>query len=353
MKNLTLMFALFCLSFTLSSQKVDLDKENYTYPYRRLPDFALDKSFKTYSVNVDKTMALEYYSGENVTNKINIEGLKKVNGNAHININIWLGDLIIESSKVESRVEIHKDKDGKETGRSYYYWVELVYSFEGNAIAKDFKGGTLKTYIPALRSDKLIYKSGEYGNSQDAANYFNNNSLEIKTSLIRQEIDKAMTGLNSTLNNNFGFLSMISYENLWTLGSKKHPEYMAFGEAINNALTTIATISKDTIPAGLMEKFAPSIAYFEGLLTKYTLAEDKDQMKLRYAAYYNMAYIYYSIEDFDKAIEMCNLLVQNDYDIKDGERLLKEINGVKANLQKHSMPSLHFYLDYENAMPPQ
>jgi hypothetical protein len=353
MKKIFVSIAFFGLFSMMNAQRIDLDREYFGYTYRNLPNVALDKSFKTYSVDVDKTVALDMLSNESANSKINIEGLKKVTGKAHIMVNIRMEDLIIESQKVESRTVVNKDKDGKETGRTTYYWTEAVYSFSASAMVNDFNGYKLKSYVLAIRDTKNVYKTSEYGNSSDAANYYNNNRLEIKAKLVSDQINSALNSLNSSLNHDFGFMVFKTNDNFWTLGSKKHEEYAAFSEAIASAKAALESITCDAIPADINDRLKPSIAYFEGIYAKYTDPEDKGQKKLRYAAYYNLAYIYFSIENFDKAAEYCNLLVTNDYDGKDGSRLLEEINAIKADFQKHSVTSRHFHPDIENANPPQ
>jgi hypothetical protein len=353
MKKLFYHFALLALCSIVHAQRVDLDRQYYNYAYRNLPNVVLDKSFQTYSVTVDKTVTLELFSNEAANNKINIEGRKKVSGRGHFQVNISMGDLLIESSKVENRVVVSKDKDGKETGRTYYYWAEVIYSFEAGARIDDFNGNKLKSYNLVSRDSKKTFKTSEYGKSSDASDYYNNNRYEIKANLIAEQIDQAMSSLNTSLNYDFGYLSLLSADKFWTLGSKKHEEFTAYGEAIASAKTAIETITANAIPADINDKLKPSIDYFNGLLTKYTDPEDKGQKKLRYGAYFNLAFIYYSIENFDKAIENANLLVMNDYDGKDGERLVKEINDIKTTLQKNSMTTRHFHPDCDNALAPQ
>jgi hypothetical protein len=353
MKKLIYHFALLGFCTVLNAQRVDLDRQSYNYAYRNLPNIVMDKTFQTYSVTVDKTVTLELFSNEAANKKINIEGRKKIDGPGHFQVNISMGDLLIESSKVENRVVVSKDKDGKETGRTYYYWVEIIYSFEASARVDDFNGYKLKSYGLCSRDSKKTFKTSEYGKSSDASDYYNNNRYEIKANLIAQQIDDAMSSLNTSLNYDFGYLTINWPEKFWTLGSKKHEEFAAYGEAIAAAKTTVETITADAIPVDIYEKLKPSIDYFNGLLTKYSDPEDKAQKKLRYGAYFNLAYIYYSIENFDKAIENANLLVQNDYDGKDGERLIKDINEIRTALQKNGLPSRHFHPDCENAVGPQ
>ncbi len=72
----------------------------------------------------------------------------------------------------------------------------------------------------------------------------------------------------------------------------------------------------------------PLIEYFESLKTKYA-TDDKPGRKMRYSAYYNLAKIYLFLDQPDKAIKEGEAFVANDYDPKDGKRLIEEANKLK------------------------
>jgi hypothetical protein len=57
-------------------------------------------------------------------------------------------------------------------------------------------------------------------------------------------------------------------------------------------------------------------------------------------------------EQFDKAKEYAQKLVANDFDPKDGERMIKEIDAIVADLQKHNYTTRHFIPDLENIQLP-
>lgn len=345
---------LFTSSFVLSltAQRLDLDKSWFDHSYRRLPNYVLDPSFKTYSVNIFKTVALDAYSNESANNLIGIEGKKKVDGPAHFAVNVNLNDLIIEKSEVKERVQVHTDKDGKETGRSYYYHVSVIYSFDASAEVKDHSGKRLSYYSLARRDSKKEFKTSEVLKSSDAANYYNNNKLEIKTNLVSEQITSAMQSLNGSLNSDFGFTTIKAREYLWTVGSKKHAEYQACQDACTAGTSAMNIITADMITEDVKVKMQPAIEYFLGLTTKYTNTEEKAEKKIRYGAYFNLAQLYMFTEQFDKAREYAQKLVANDFDPRDGEKIIKEIDAILADMQKHSATTRHFVPDLENIQMP-
>jgi hypothetical protein len=47
----------------------------------------------------------------------------------------------------------------------------------------------------------------------------------------------------------------------------------------------------------------------------------------------------------DKAIEECNALIANDYDVNDGEKMIEKSNAVKALMAKNNKVSRHYSID--------
>jgi hypothetical protein len=352
MKKLIFLLLLCPLAIGLKAQRVDLDRAWFAYNYRNIPSIVVDNSYTTYSVSVTKSPALKVFSNETNTSNISIEGKKKVESGGHILINVELNDLIIETSEVKERIDIRKDKDGKETGRSYYYRVEAVYTFDANATVKDYTGKSLASWVLSSGRDKKTYTSSEYSKSSEAANFYNNNKVEIKTNLVKEQIDAALTSLNSSLRSGIAYATSSSRENLWDLGSKKNAEFAAYTQATATIIEALKMITANEIPKEVFEKVQPAIDYFTSLPSKYT-SDEKGDKKLRYGAYYNLGIFYLFTEQFDKAKEAGKNLINNDYDVKDGEEIIKRANSVMDQLQKHQLTSRHFVIDISNAQPPQ
>jgi len=353
MKKIIQTGLLLMLGTVIFGQRVDLDRLNFTHRYTRVPDIAVDPEYATYSIHVSKTVSMEYYSNQSVTNMINIEGRKKVDDRGHIQINVTLQDFMIESSNVEERIEEVKDKDGKVTGRNYYFKMVVKYSFSAFATVNDYKGSSIRHFPLAGYNEKKYYSTSEFRTRSEATNFYNNNNLEIKTRLIAEEINKAMTSLNTGLSYTLGYKTMSEGQHLWNLGSKKHEEYEAYNKECNQLKSSLEKITANEIPADVLTSARSSVDYFNAIAQKFNDPEDKGHKKLRYGAYFNLAALYFYAEQFDKAKEYAQMLITNDYDVKDGEKFLKEIEDIQKDFEKHGIPSRHFYRDVQDAMPPQ
>jgi hypothetical protein len=47
----------------------------------------------------------------------------------------------------------------------------------------------------------------------------------------------------------------------------------------------------------------------------------------------------------DKAIESCNALIANDYDPKDGEKMIEKLNKIKELMAKNNKVGRHYSID--------
>ncbi len=343
MKNIYLILILLLGFIDVKAQKVDLDRLGFAHNYRRLPNQALDKSFTTYSVDINKTTALNAFSNETAPERVEIEGKDRVGADGHLKININLGDLMIESTDIKERVEVIKDKEGKETGKKYYYSAQVIYSFDANAAISDLDGKTLNRYTFARRNDKLTWSSSEYSSRSTAAEYYNNNKLEIKTTLISNHINGALKELNEKLNYEYGYKSMSVRETLWELDSKKHPEYTAFNEACKAFKSALESMQTDELKADeIIVSLKSHIDYLNALQAQYNSPKDKGHKKLVFGAYYNLASLYLYTEQFEQAKDYANKIIANEYDKKDGEKMLKEIDSIQADFNKHGIYTRHF-----------
>jgi hypothetical protein len=349
-----LLLAAFALLITALGygQKVDLDKYNFTFEYRDLPRSPLDRSYNTFSVVVNAPSSVRMnYSEKGLEQMVNIEGWKKLEEKGHVIVEANLDDLIISSSAVKDRFEVLKDKDGKETGKKYYYWVEATYTWNGKMAIKDYKGNSINTYSYGTGSSYSTWKSSEYGTYKEAADYYNNNKYELKGQLVRTQINDAFTSLNGSLSTSYGYSERKDYEILWIMDSKKHAEHEAQQQAWATFKEAVASIKSFELPDATREKLTSLLGYFDNVITKYP-TEDKGDKKLRYASFYNKAKIYLYLDNPEKAIEEADKLIANKYDEGDGKRIKKEAESLIELFKKNEKTSRHFSIDVSSANGP-
>lgn len=333
------------------AQKVDLDRYNFNYTFRKLPSNPLPDDYKTYSFSIASSSNIkEVYSNDMVRNAIVIEGLKKVEEDGHITININMGEVSLRDPKLKEREEIVKDKDGKETGRKKYYWMEATYTWNADASVTDYKGNNLHRIVFAS-GEASTWKGSESENKAGPGDYYNNNRYSIRNDLASTLAGNAMKSLRATLNNMYGYPSVTVHDILWVMDSKKHPEQDGMQNAWAQFKAAVGTMNASDSLGDFHAKVLPVIAYFDSLKTRYTGTEKADK-KLRYSAYYCLAKIYMLLDDPGAAIKEADLLAANDYDEKDGKYLRKDAEDMKALFEKNKIYTRHFPIDVSKYAAP-
>jgi hypothetical protein len=349
MKTMLTLMA-FAAMTTAFAQKVDLDAEKFTYTYRDYPTDPLPADYVTYSVTYDASGSTKNEISESeIVDKLVLQGFKRLDKGAHLQITVQFNSLIFNASQVKERFDVQKDKNGKETGRTYFYWVELAYSMTGYAQMKDYKGNIV--YKSSLGGN-YSYRTSEYNSYKAASDYFNNNKDALRGNFIRERVQNSIADLSRTLSDKYGFPVRSGRDELWILDSKSHPEYDGHKKALKTVQEVMKTMSPDQSVAEIKEQLKPTIEYFESLKTKYN-KDDKRERKMRYASWFNLGKIYLYLDDMDAAIKEAEGLIKNDYDPKDGKRMIEEAQRVKAIFNKNKANTRHFPIELDKMEGPK
>lgn len=342
---------LFTLTLSLAilgsiwSQKIDLDRIFVANQYRNLPSTPMDSSWRTYNVRVEVPSTItSAMSTTTIEERVNLQGWKKVYGNGHAQITINFDDLMFDGQKIDQRKEETKNKEGVITATRNYYWSIANYSIGSTYSVKDFKGNILINRSGVGTPSKKEWKSPEFSNYSEAERYFSNNRQAISNNLVKNHMEEWLGNLNNVLNGKYGFPTTTEQTVFWTSDSKKHPENEAFVNNIAKIKTSMAKVSADGIDASTRVEIQSEIDYFNATKLKYA-ADEKADRKIRYACNYNAAVLYTVLDQYDAAIEACNTLIVNDYDVKDGEKMIEKIKAVQELMAKNNANTRHFSID--------
>jgi hypothetical protein len=282
---------------------------------------------------------------------VRLEGWRMLDRDGHITVQVMLEDLLPETVSVKERVEVIRDRSGKETGTRKLYSQEVVYTFSAFADVNDYKGASLKKIIMADRGYKQTYRSPEFAIRQIAEGYFLVNTLSITEQLYKNCVTRAMRYLSEQLTENFGYGESTVTDQMWIIDSRKHPEYMAHRNAFLAFKDVIFSLRADKPLTGVREELEPVIKYFESIKKKYTSTSKHDR-KIRYASYYNLAVIYYYLDDPQSMLKEASGLILNDYDAKDGKNLERTAIWLKGLFEETKLASRHFPIDIESFRGP-
>lgn len=335
------------------SQRVDLDKYNFNASFVELPRMAIDTSYKTYFVELDASSGiLKDLEGENIREIVNIQGWRKLPASGHVKIFTRLEDIFIVNFEVKERIEVLKDKNGKETGRRSHYYGEVVYTFSALAKVTDFKGNSITTLTLADRDAQRTHKTQEFSSFIEASLYYKFRGLDFTKDIGKRAARNAMHQLSNTMTHNFGYYPRTVGDFLWILDSKKHPEYIAHRKAWLVFKQAMFQMSAEEPLDEVKRSLVSVISYYETIKKKYS-SDSKADRKLRYASCYNLAKIHYYLDDPDAAMREAGELMLNEFDEKDGRRLEAAATDLKNLFRQSKFSSRHFRLETEKYAAPE
>ena len=340
----SVLFVALIVNFTANAQtkSVDVDNFRFNITYRVMPTKPFDPLFFTYSTRVEATKSTEQrVSLSEVEDRIRIEGQQKVNSDeeSFLFASLYLGNLIVKSNSISERKEEDKDKDGKVTAVRYYYSFVVSYSFESSY--KVFQGDRELTSSSIHTTlDGQTYKSSEYRSRKEASDYWNNNKDILISEFAAKLSNDAANRVSSQLARSYGFPIARTTDIIQRTDEKKHLENTTFRTVCAGVKEKFEAITPNQ---GLREEdVADAIEYFKSIPAKYTDQKLKADIKIRYAAYYNLCRIYLYLEDTENVHKYADLLIQNVYDKKDGEKLKKAADELVKELSKTEITTRHF-----------
>jgi hypothetical protein len=324
--------ALILLSFitfiNAKAQDVDIDKyffktKEIEFPKKTLP---LDK--RTYKFISASTDGIDF----NEKNAIQLNGFKKVE-NGVVEVSSMYGAGL---HWAEQKTNVRTDPNTKVN----YYSISTVAICDGR-IKLECKEIDYKWYT--LEQFRRTYSTKEFATELEASKEFyallKSWTEDSKVNFIKFVVFNT----NYRANNIFGYAAKNINTHLWLLGSKDHPEYQNHQKYLAIIKNIFTEVKHTGIPADIQDKLVPVKNYFDSIPKLY-VEDSKKHKKMRYSAYYNLMKIYYSIEDFTKAEAYANLIIENDYDTKDGKKMLGAIKDRKELWVEKSVTSSHFAL---------
>ncbi len=357
MKKQLLFLAVTLFSTFLIGQKVDLDpyylktKGFYTLPSNPLPE-----DYKTYNVKVTSPGAVRNtFPDDRVESLTKINGWKQVSANekAHVTINVKLNYLTITKSDVTERKEDVKDKDGKVTGSRSYYKAVFEYNMNGNTYSiTDYQGKTLN--LPGVRyNTNSLHTSDEYTNYSIARDYINNNRDNLKDKFVISLVESLCQSLSYATTSTWGLAETpINGDYFWLMDSKKHPEQDSMQLMAKFMKEEFAKMEPSELNATFEARIKPLTNYLLNLPVKYK-GDEKNDKKLRYAAYYGLAKIYYYLDNPTEIRKYATLLEKNDYDPKDAKGIIKEADALENAMKAAKINSRHLQFDVNSFESPK
>jgi hypothetical protein len=341
MKNQFLFVCLLLVS-SLFAQKVDLDSEPLSVHFRRMPSNPLPKDYKFYSstLSANPKDIVNFGLRESfVLSHAKVTGYQQIKTGGDFNIEISLSDFgYVGTEQTKTNVTTTKDKAGKETTTTTYYKeVGFKQSVSVKVRDKDNKPLLNETY----NKENQIFKSADFGSAGQLEEYRKNTLYKDVNVKNYESVTQALAQVKNLLANRFGFEPTKGIVKVEILDTEKHEDFAGFQAAYKTLKTGFEAMSPEKSLDSVKMLIKPSIDFFEKNKDKYK-TDEKSGKKLRYACIYNLALINYWMEDFEASEKYANQLITDDYEPKDGKKMLKNIEEIKADLQKSDKKKLSF-----------
>ena len=324
MKNIFFLLVVVFLSHTSFAQSTDLDKEYFNYSYVGLPSEPIvNFNQRTYSVNDDA---------------ISIDGYSRVYSDASIVVDFTFEGTLVENFEIIKKKHEKKDKDGKVTSTRYSYNVSLNYKSIGRVEVLNVLRG--KTYKDKFNNYASYSKHG-FDTYSKAQHFYDNNRLTLRDKYWQKHLKEMQEDVRDYLNSTYGYPIRAANDYFWILGSKKHPEYTKHHEAFNKTIAAFSKMSYLEATKSIEKELQPVIDYFNDVIARYPGSKRKKR-KVRFASYYNLAKLYYYLDNVGKMKEYAQKLIANDYDKNKGKRFLKDANRLQRLMTLNIVHSRHF-----------
>lgn len=322
-----LLLFLFLLLFVVNGSaqnNVNVDNYRFNFTYRTLPSKPVTPLFFYYGVyiNVPNSVA-EIVDMNTLYDQLTIEGQRKTDDvrTGDVSVNLDMGSINIVSSDVKEREGDSKDKDEKKRGKdrdNKYYSMVITYNFDSKATVTQ-NGKRLDYYTLYNRITAYTYTTKEFSSRKELSEYWKNNRENLRENFTRDLVALSVSRLASRLTSLYGFPTTKSSDIIKTINEKKHPENTAFRAASDNLKSKLETMDANT--PMMEEDVIDLIDYYKGILERYTDPKLNADIRLRYAALYNLCKIYLYLEQPENVKQYANLILENGYDKADCKKM--------------------------------
>ena len=377
---LLLLFGLYsCMAI---AQKVDIDNHSFYIEFAAMPEHYVPVEERTFTVDVQGANESDL---ESINDAIKMYGWTRNDEAANVKAVVEVKSFVQGKSKVEDRTEVKKNKAGKVTSRTTYYKVQStnmgrammsVYGPEMKYVkpekkkkkkkkkekekkanpfltdvsleANEEQGMTAEDRVAYKNlSKEYTYSTAEHTKRSKATSTY---SLNAETEY-NKHFDKyyeSLAGLAGyALNSVYGFNRDKEYAKFKRLDSDKHPEFEMFENALQATRAILEKKKKfNSDPAEINAALAPIVEYFITVKEKYN-QDKKHPKRLKAAAMYNLAQIYYYTDMPDKVIEIGNEYIRWDHDEDDGEDFIEKAEKLKHLLEFHKADGRYVLLPAE------
>lgn len=329
-------FLILCI-FSFQLYALDIDRENINVSYLGLPSHPMVyEKDRNYSVFYNSQYNQAEFQSL-IEEHFHIQGLKRFSSNAAVNIDFKFYDIEVIETEVLSKNRRIKDDEGN-TRVEYYYIPIIKYKTSANIVVK-YATGKSKSYKYGSKNNK--HTGEEMFSVSDTDNYFNSELYQVLYRLQADFIVSSSKDINIKLNKLHGYKVVKETDYLLILDSRLYPEYKDYKRHYLLIKRLFDQMTPFDSVEGMKQELQYVISFLELIPGNYT-EDKKAHTKMRYASFYNLAKIYYYLEDLEKSIDYYEKVIENDYHEGQSKRNIKAIGKLKDLLSVNRVSSRHF-----------
>jgi hypothetical protein len=316
-------------------------REYITLNYVHLPGKLIYDEVKTYSYSVHYAGVRNPFTADEMIQKfVALTSYAVNNDNPDLRISYNMGVFSNTNLETVTGSETKEVNGKKEKYPVYSYKYTAQYPM--TVAATNTKNGIVLFQNATGAKDANIYiTTSSFKSMSELNKYWSDNSGRMIKDAMAKQVTDFIAGTNSVLKNSFDFYPITERQTLFSL--KRTDIANEFNGHVAKVIAILKNMTPDESVAIYKNKLKDEIAYFESLQDKFDKADKKEKV-LYTSVNFNLAAVYYCIDDFDKAQQYLNRLSDVKEDESDKKWLTKNIKTWQGLLAKHLLDSRH--LDY-------
>lgn len=345
-KLLLILSTTFVLVTVCAQNSVNVDNYRFNFTYRDMPSRPQNPLFFYYKLYVKAPYSImELADLQYLYDIFYIEGQRRTDivqlGDIEIILN--MGAINIVNTEVVERVIEERDRNRNTTRHRHYYSLLVTYNIETKATVSQ-NNSTIRVHPVFDRDEKLTFKTKEFRSPEEASLYWRINRESIKDDLTGELAISSVKRLSTTLSSVYGFKTRYTTDIIKTINEKNHPENLPFRTASTKLKSRLEAMDANT--PMLQTDVEDLIQYYNGILRRYTNPQFKADIRLRYAALYNLCKIYLYLDQPENVYRYADMIYINGHDKADEKRMKEAAQKLFSLLNTSNMiKSRHFNPD--------
>lgn len=314
------------------------DRESFTLNKTHLPEKLVYDQLKTYGTYVN-LFSSSVNTDYNYVNGMvgNLTSFDKVDyNNADMQIKAYAGPYSFVEEKTVSR-SVTEEVNKQKVTVTYYKRVH-TFRFPAGYTVMNRKNGLTLYNTEYANSNIRTIEGNEYKSEADAAKTFESEKSMRLTNDINEHLRLFFQGANGKIKDMYDFYP--TQYSMTIFQFKKWDKDDEYNEHIKNIKKTMAVMTADEAPALYMSRLEADINYlksFEGMFNP----KDKKEDILFFGNYFNLATIYYSLDDIEKAKYYLAKLDSVDKREDFTNSLKQLIERTERRMNKHFLATTH------------